>query len=70
MVWIVFLGLMINYNAGVRDCPIGRDKANFFVGQEENIVSPFGDSLFTLGQAVDFFAHCRYPENLQVQIML
>jgi hypothetical protein len=61
---------MINYNAGIRYCSIGRDKANFFVGQEKNSVSPFGDSLFTLGQVVDFLAHRRYPGNFQVWIML
>jgi hypothetical protein len=70
MVWIVFLGSMINYNVGMHYCSIDRDKANFFVGQEEKGFSLFGVSLFTLGQAVDFLAHCRYPDNFQVRIML
>ncbi len=64
------LGSMINHNAGVRYYSISGDKADFFVGQEENGVSPFGESLFTLGKEVDFLAHRRYPDNFQVWIML
>jgi hypothetical protein len=63
MVWIVFLGSMVNENAGVHYRLIGRDKANFFVGQEKNGVSPFGEALFTLGQTVNFLAHRWYPDN-------
>jgi hypothetical protein len=54
---------MVNDNAGVRYRSIVRDEANFFVGQEENGVSPFDGALFTLGQMVDFLAHCWYPDN-------
>ncbi len=70
MVWIVFWGSMINDNVGVHYCSIGRDKSDFFVGQEENGASPFGDTLCTLGQMVDFLAYCWYPDNFQVRIML
>jgi hypothetical protein len=54
---------MDNDNAGVHYRSIGRDKENFFVGQEKNGVNPFCDTLCTLGQMVDFLAHRWYSDN-------
>ncbi len=67
---VFFLWTMINDNLTIRDCPVGRDVRNLFWGKEEDCVGPIGDAWFVLCQSMYLFAHCRYPEILEVRIML
>jgi hypothetical protein len=43
---------------------------NLIEGEEEDGVGSFGDTQFALGKAMEFLAHCRYPEIFEGGIML
>ncbi len=70
VVRVFFLWMMINDNLTVRDCLVGRDVPNLFGGQEEYCVGLIGDAWFALCQLMYLFAHCWYPEMLEVRIIL
>jgi hypothetical protein len=67
---VFFLWTMIDDNSTICDCPVGRDVPNLFGGKEEDCVGPIDDAWFALCQLMYLFAHCRYPEMLEVRIML
>ncbi len=67
---VFFLWTMIDDNLTIRDCPVGRDVANFFGGKEEDCVGPISDAWFAPCQSMYLFAHCRYPEMFEVGSML
>jgi hypothetical protein len=54
MVGVFHLGMMINHNAGVCDCPI--------VQKKKDGVSAFDDASTFLCQALEFFTHCFEPQ--------
>ncbi len=62
--------MMINDNSSIHGCPDGRDVPNLFEGKKEDCVGPIGDAWFALCQSMYLFAHCWYPEMLEVGIML
>jgi hypothetical protein len=67
---VFFLWTMTDDNPTIRDYPISRDVPNLFGGNEEDCVGPIGDAWFALCQSMYFFAHCQYPEMLEVGIIL
>jgi hypothetical protein len=62
MVGVFFLGTMVNNNAGIGDCSIAWDVANVSMQKEKDGVSAFCDARTSLGQAMEFFAHCLEPQ--------
>jgi hypothetical protein len=70
VVRVFLLWTMIDDNLTICDCPVGRDVPKLFGGKEEDCVGPLGDALFALCQSMYLFAHCRYPEMLEVGILL
>ncbi len=67
---VFFLWTIINDNSTIHDCPVSRDVTNLFGGKEEDCVGLIGDAWVALCQWMYLFAHCWYPEMLEVGIML
>ncbi len=70
VVRVFFLWMMIDDNLTICDGPVGRGVPNLFGGKEEDCVGPIGGAWFALCQLMHLFAHCQYPEILEVGIML
>jgi hypothetical protein len=61
---------MIDDNATIHDCPVGRDVPNLVGGKEVDCVGSIGHVWFALCQSMYLYAHCQYPEMLEGGIML
>ncbi len=70
MVRALLLWAMVNYNSSICYRSVAGDMSNFIVGEEEDGVGSFGDTLFALCKGMDFLAKCRYQEIFEVGIML
>jgi hypothetical protein len=44
---------MVDYNLSIRYRSVARDMSKFIVGEEEDGVGSFGDTRFTLGEAME-----------------
>ncbi len=61
---------MVDDNTGICDGPVLRDLANVIMREEKDGVSGLCDAGLPLGEAVEFLAHCWYPEVFQVGVLL
>jgi hypothetical protein len=61
---------MTDDDTGRCDGPVLWDLANVIVREEKDGVSGLCDAGLPLGKAVEFLAHCWYPEVFQVGVVL
>ncbi len=67
MVWVRFLGSIVNDDVDVCDCAVIGDVANFIVRKDVDCIGARGaGEVIALGQVSKFFTECSLPDVAKV----
>jgi hypothetical protein len=69
LIWVIFLGVVVNDNLCLCDSSIIWDASDFSIGEVENHFGANRDTFFSLGKAIQLLRHSRNPQVFQSRVV-